>query len=95
MSESLPIQLSLGPLLYFWPRESVLDFYAQVAESPVDIVYLGETVCSKRRQLRQQDWLDIAAHLRAADKQVVLSTLTLIEAESEFNVLNSLCQQRD
>ncbi len=38
------MRLSLGPLLYLWPREQVIDFYKQVAEWPVDIVYLGEVV---------------------------------------------------
>lgn len=95
MNTPLPIKISLGPLLYFWPRERVLAFYAEVAASPVEVVYLGETVCSKRRQLRLTDWLVIASQLRAAGKEVVLSTLTLIEADSEFNTLNTLCQMQD
>lgn len=95
MHARLPIKISLGPLLYFWPRERVLAFYTEVAESPVDAVYLGETICSKRRQLRSTDWLDIATQLRAAGKEVVLSTLTLIEANSEFNTLTTLCQEQE
>ena len=46
------MRISLGPIPYFWERERVFDFYAHALEAPVDIVYLGETVCSKRRALR-------------------------------------------
>ena len=61
-----------------------MDFYAALKDAPVDIVYLGETICSKRRQLVLNDWLDIAEQLSAAGKEVVLSTMTLLEAESEL-----------
>ena len=82
-----PIGLSLGPLQYFWPRTRTLAFYREVAQWPVEVVYLGETVCSKRRELRTVDWLALAEELAAAGKQVVLSSLALIEAESELSVL--------
>jgi collagenase-like PrtC family protease len=81
------MKLSLGPLQYFWPRQRTLDFYRDVAAWPVDVVYLGETVCSKRRELRTIDWLDLADEMSAAGKDVVLSSLALIEAESELDVL--------
>ena len=84
-------RLSLGPVQYFWSRDTLLDFYAQVAEAPVDIVYLGETVCARRRSLRLDDWLGLADDLAGAGKQVVLSTLALIEAESELRTLRRLC----
>lgn len=86
------MRLSLGPIPYFWERERVLDFYARVAEAPVDIVYLGETVCSKRRALRLPDWHDIAGRLAAAGKEAVLSTLTLIEAESEISYMRTIVE---
>ena len=89
------MQLSLAPIPYFWPREKVIAFYDAVAASAIDIVYLGETICSKRRQLRTQDWLGVAHYLRTAGKQVVLSTLNLIEAESELHALERLCAQDD
>ncbi len=84
-------KLSLGPVLYYWPRETLLDFYEQMATANVDIIYLGETVCSKRKSLRTSDWLELASKLTDAGKEVVLSTLSLIEAESELKTLRSLC----
>lgn len=89
------MKLALGPILYYWPVERVLEFYEAIALSSIDIVYLGETVCSKRRQLREQDWQAIATRLRAAGKEVVLSTLNLIEADSELHSLERLCGQDD
>jgi len=84
-------RLSLGPIQYFWPRDNVFAFYEHMAAAPVDIVYLGETVCSKRRELRLEDWLALAAMLEEAGKEVALSTLTLIEAESELSRLRRIC----
>ncbi|HXH04245.1 MAG TPA: U32 family peptidase [Candidatus Competibacteraceae bacterium] len=84
------LQLALGPITYFWPREQVFAFYERAAAWPVEIVYLGETVCAKRRALRPDDWLELAGRLEAAGKQVVLSTLALIEAESELMVLRRI-----
>lgn len=84
------MKISLGPILYFWPRQQVLDFYRLAAGLPVDIVYLGETVCSKRRELGTDDWLELAGELRAAGKQPVLSTLSLLEAGSELGVVRRL-----
>jgi collagenase-like PrtC family protease len=82
-----PLRLSLGPPQYFWPREQALAFYRQAGTWPVDVVYVGETVCSKRRELRTSDWFDVAARLADAGKQVVLSSLALLEAESELSVV--------
>lgn len=70
----------------------VSEFYAGIEREPVDIVYLGETLCSKRRELRFADWLDIAQRLSSAGKEVVWSTLTLIEAESELATLRRLVE---
>jgi len=84
------LKLSLGPLLYYWPRAQVLTFYEAVAASPVDIVYLGEAVCSRRHEVRLSDWLDIAARLRDAGKEVVLSTQVLIESGADVTVLHKI-----
>lgn len=84
------MRLSLGPLQYLWPRERVLAFYREAAGWPIDVVYLGETVCSKRRELAARDWLDLAEALAGAGHEVVLSSLALLEAESELAALERL-----
>ncbi len=89
------MKLSLGPILYYWTKQKTLEFYEQAADSDVDIIYLGETVCSKRRELSAQDWIDLAKSLSQSGKQVVLSTLTLLAAESELKVLRKLCNNGD
>ncbi len=88
-------KISLAAVPYFWSKDKYVDFYQQVASLPVDIVYLGETVCSKRRSMKMSDWIGIANLLSAAGKQVVLSTLTLLEAESELGYLSKIAAQKD
>ncbi len=87
----LTMRLSIGPINYFWKRERVYEFYRAAAASPADIVYLGEIVCSKRRQLDLDDYLAIGEDLRQAGKEVAVSSLTLLEAASELGALKRLC----
>jgi collagenase-like PrtC family protease len=86
------MRISIGPIQYYWERQQVLDFYQQVANSPAEIVYLGEVICSKRRLVRHEDWLAIGNELRESGKEVVLSSLTLLEAASESGALKKLCR---
>lgn len=84
------MKLALGPILYYWPRDTVVRFYEAVCTMPVAIVYLGETVCSRRHELRLADWLALAEMLAAADKEVVLSTQTLLESKSDVAALRRI-----
>jgi collagenase-like PrtC family protease len=81
------MKISLGPLLYYWPRQKVLDFYQTIARSQADIVYLGEIVCSRRHELSFDDWLAIGADLSAAGKEVVLSAQALTESEGDLKIM--------
>ncbi|WP_024552683.1 U32 family peptidase [Franconibacter helveticus 513] len=81
------MQYSLGPVLYYWPKATLERFYEAAAQSSADVIYLGEAVCSKRRETKAGDWLAMAKTLAGSGKQVVLSTLALVQAPSELNEL--------
>ena len=69
-------QLTLGPVLYNWAAESWRDFYFEVAdEAPVDTVFLGEVICSKRAPLFDPHIDEVVTRLEGAGKRLVFSTL--------------------
>jgi len=84
------MNLSLGPLLYYWSRDDMLAFYEEAQHWPLARVYLGESVCSRRHLLRLSDWLELAEKLTAAGKEAVLSSQTLIESESDLKTLRRI-----
>lgn len=86
------MRLSLAPPQYFWPREQTLAWYREALDWPLDIVHLGESVCSKRRELRLADWLALGDEFAARGVEVVLSSLALLEAESELSQLRRLVE---
>ncbi|QNK32092.1 U32 family peptidase [Serratia sp. JUb9] len=81
------MKYALGPVLYYWPKTETESFYQQAKHSSADIIYLGESVCTKRREMKVGDWLALAKTVAQSGKQVVLSTLALLQAPSELNEL--------
>jgi len=74
----MPIELSLGPLLFNWPAPLVETFYARIAETAcIDRVYLGEVVCGKRAPLLADALARAAERLCTAGKTVVWSSMSL------------------
>lgn len=89
------MKYSLGPSLFFWPKQAVESFYQEAATSDADVIYLGETVCSTRRELRAKDWLNLAKEVAISGKQVVISTMALLESLAEIQVMKKLCDNGD
>ncbi|MBN9672717.1 ubiquinone anaerobic biosynthesis protein UbiV [Roseibium aggregatum] len=88
MTDTSPIELALGPCLFNWPAERLLDFYRRIAEdAPVDRVYLGEVVCGKRMPFNDPVWPEAIDVLTRAGKEVVLSTLAQPVNKRERNIL--------
>ncbi|RQW27217.1 U32 family peptidase [Rhodobacteraceae bacterium CH30] len=87
---ALNLKLTLGPILFFWSRDEVFKFYEEAAGWPLDTIYLGEAVCSRRQQLRTSDWITLAHQLADAGKDVVLSCQALLESESDLKRLRKL-----
>ena len=86
------MQLTLGPLLYYWPRQTTLDFYAAAADWSVETIYLGEVVCARRHELRTADWLALGSELMQAGKKIVYSSQALLESGSDLSSLRRLAQ---
>lgn len=86
------LALTLGPLLFHWSAGQKRDFYARIAdEAPVDTVYLGEVICSKRAPFSEALYPEIVERLTRAGKQVVFSTLAEAMLRRERDMTAELC----
>ena len=87
------MKLSLGPIQFFWQKETLLEFYVQMLDSPLDTIYLGETVCSRRQKMRFSDWFGLAEDLAESGKEIILSSQVLLESESDLKRLRKIAEQ--
>ncbi|WP_281841876.1 ubiquinone anaerobic biosynthesis protein UbiV [Sinisalibacter aestuarii] len=77
-------KLTLGPIAYHWSAEARRDFYARIAdEAPIDEVYLGEVICSKRAPFHEVDLPATIERLERGGKRVILSTLAEVMLKRE------------
>lgn len=86
-------KLTLGPIAYHWSAETRRDFYARIAdEAPVDEVYLGEVICSKRAPFHEADLPETIERLERAGKRVILSTLAEVMLKRERKATEDLAE---
>jgi len=90
------MQLSLGPVLYNWAPDRWRDFYFRVAdEAPVDVVSVGEIVCSKRSPFFADHLPAVISRLQEAGKQVLLGSLILVSLKRERRQTEELAASQD
>ena len=86
------MQLSLGPVLYNWAPERWRDFYFRIAdEAPLDVVAVGEIVCSKRSSFFAPHLPAVIERLQHAGKKVLLGSLVLVSQRRERRQTEELC----
>jgi len=86
-------KLTLGTLFYHWEREKRRDFYFRIAdEAPIDVVYLGEVVCSKREKFYIDDLPEIIDRLTKAGKEIVISSLAILTLPREIDRLQEIAK---
>jgi collagenase-like PrtC family protease len=93
MRPRLAPKLTLGPLLFNWPAETVAEFYGRIAGlAPIDTACLGEVVCAKREPLLGETLADAAGALADAGKEIVWSSYGLIADDKELAATRDLAE---
>lgn len=88
--------LTIGPILFHWPPDTWRDFYFRIAdEAPVETVYVGEVVCSKRAPIYEHHYEEVTARLKKAGKKVVFSTLGEVMIRHDRRMVEELCALKD
>lgn len=85
--------LTLGPVLFNWPTNRWVDFYARIAdEAPVERVCVGEVVCSKRQPFRDDSMAGVVERLERGGKEVVHATLALPTIAREVRAIREIIE---
>ena len=93
MAVNTMTKLTLGPIAYHWPADARRDFYARIAdEAPVDEVYLGEVICSKRAPFHEADLPATIERFERAGKRVILSTLAEVMLKRERKATEDIAE---
>lgn len=89
-------ELTLAPIPYHWSADRRRDFYARIAdEAPVDTVYLGELICSKRAPFFEAELPEVAERLERGGKRVIWASLAEIMLTRERKATEGLCAAGD
>lgn len=86
------MKLTLGPILYEWKKEEILDFYDEAlsSPSPIDLVLLGEVTCNKKLGLTISEIKEVGRKLLDAGKEVGVSTLAVISNNDEVQATKEI-----
>ncbi len=89
------MELCIGPVLFEWKRDELLRFYEEASGWPVDRVYIGEVVCSKKAGLAPGDIDSVRKMLESSGKKVTLSSLAVVSNGDELDFTRKLVSLSD
>jgi len=93
MNKTKSLSLTLGPVLFNWQLEKWRDFYYRIAdEAPIDLVVLGEIVCSKRAPFFTPLIPDVLERLKSGGKTVILGSPILVMNKRERSAVRELSE---
>ena len=88
-------ELTVGPLLFNWTADAIVDFYARVAdEAPVERVVVGELVCSKRLPFYEDRMPEVVERLERGGKAVALDLAGAADARARAPGGRANCSSR-
>ncbi len=91
MNQDKKINIAIGPAPYNWGKPQLLDFYCrELADTNVQAVYIGNTICHKRNILSRDDLRKIVAALNNRGIKVYYSSLALSTTSEEFNYVKDV-----
>jgi collagenase-like PrtC family protease/predicted lipid carrier protein YhbT len=80
------MRISVGPTPSHWGVETIENFYRELAKSPVDFVYLGETACAERSCFSPDLLRTLNRRLTDAGKHVYASSLNLVTDQEQYRI---------
>jgi len=86
------MDLTVGPVQFFWDADRWAEFYRGLACAPADRVVLGEVVCSKRLPFYQDRLPEAISLLADAGKEVALTSLALVTLKRERKLTSELAE---
>jgi collagenase-like PrtC family protease/putative sterol carrier protein len=87
------MKISVGPAPSHWGTSKLESFYRELAQSPADYVYLGETACPNRSCCSSGFLGGLCEELTQAGKEVYASSLILVRNEEQYRAFRDLAQR--
>ena len=81
------MKISLGPTPFNWGIEKLKQFYQEMAETPLDTIFIGEVFCEKRNTLTLKELEELMLPLQKKGKELYFSTGSLITDNSQWKRL--------
>jgi collagenase-like PrtC family protease len=85
------MKISIGPAPFNWGKNRLMEFYCdEIADTGIEAVYIGNTICHKRNVLNREDFQTIIAALHQKGIKAYYSTLALCTTAEEFDYVKDI-----